>query len=63
MTSVDTNVSNYTLSELLTIVDINNEELDQDEIIRKTNQFISRSIRKKHRPKPKMVGYTRRLYR
>jgi hypothetical protein len=42
MTDIDTNVSNYTLSELLTIVDINNEELDKDEIIRKTNQFISK---------------------
>jgi hypothetical protein len=42
MTDIDTNVSNYTLSELLTIVDIENEEIDKDEIIRKTNQFINK---------------------
>jgi hypothetical protein len=42
MTDIDTNVSNYTLTELLTIVDIENDELDKDEIIRKTNQFISK---------------------
>ena len=42
MTDIDTNVSNYTLSELLTIVDIENEEIDKDEIIRKTNQYINR---------------------
>jgi len=42
MTDIDTDVSNYTLSELLTIVDIDNDELDKDEIIRKTNQFISK---------------------
>jgi hypothetical protein len=42
MTDIDTNVSNYTLSELLTIVDIENEEIDKEEIIRKTNQFIDK---------------------
>ena len=42
MTDIDTNVSNYTLSELLTIVDIENEEINKDEILRKTNQFIRR---------------------
>jgi len=42
MTDIDTNVSNYTLSELLTIVDIENEEIDKDEIIRKTNQYINK---------------------
>ena len=40
MTDIDTNVSNYTLSELLTIVDIENDEINKDEILRKTNQFI-----------------------
>jgi hypothetical protein len=29
MTSIDTNISNYTLSELLTIVDINDDELEK----------------------------------
>ncbi len=42
MTDIDTNVSNYTLSELLTIIDIENDDMDKDEIIRKTNQFINK---------------------
>jgi hypothetical protein len=40
MTSIDTNVSNYTLSELLTIVGIDNEDVDQNEILNKTNKLI-----------------------
>lgn len=42
MTDIDTNVSNYTLSELLTIVDIDNEELNDDTIIEKTEQLINK---------------------
>ena len=42
MTDIDTNVSNYTLSELLTIVDIENEDIDKDQIIAKTNQLINK---------------------
>jgi hypothetical protein len=42
MTDIDTNVSNYTLSELLTIVDIENEEIDKDQILRKTEQLINK---------------------
>jgi len=42
MTDIDTNVSNYTLSELLTIVDIENEDIDKDQIIEKTNQLINK---------------------
>lgn len=42
MTDIDTNVSNYTLSELLTIIDIENDDIDKDEIIIKTNQFINK---------------------
>ena len=42
MTDIDTNVSNYTLSELLTIVNLENEEIEREEIIRKTNQFINK---------------------
>ena len=38
MTDIDTNVSNYTLSELLTIVDINNEDINDDTIKEKTDQ-------------------------
>ena len=32
MTDFDTNVSNYTLSELLTIVEIDNEHTNYDDI-------------------------------
>ena len=42
MTSIDTNISNYTLSELLTIVDINNDELDEETVILKTNKYINK---------------------
>jgi hypothetical protein len=42
MTSIDTNISNYTLSELLTIVDINNDEIDKDTVISKTNKYINK---------------------
>ena len=40
MLSMDTNVSNYTLSELLAILDVN--EIDSDEIIDKTNYYINK---------------------
>jgi len=40
MTTIDTNVSNYTLSELIAIASIN--QLDQDEIISKTDKQINR---------------------
>jgi hypothetical protein len=40
MTSIDTNVSNYTLSELLTIVGVDNEDVDKNEILNKTNKLI-----------------------
>jgi hypothetical protein len=42
MTSIDTNISNYTLSELLTIVDIGNDELDKETVISKTNKYINK---------------------
>lgn len=42
MTSLDTNVSNYSLSELLTIVDLNDEDINEETILSKTNQFISK---------------------
>ena len=40
MTSMDTNVSNYTLSELIAIVELN--DLDPSEITDKTNKLIKR---------------------
>jgi hypothetical protein len=40
MTSIDTNVSNYTLSELMVILDM--DEINKDEIIEKTNSYIDR---------------------
>ena len=45
MTSIDTNVSNYTLSELMAIVELN--DLDHDSIIKNTNQLIKRFKGKK----------------
>ena len=38
MTSIDTNVSNYTLSELMAIVEI--EDLNTKDIIENTNFYI-----------------------
>jgi len=40
MLPMDTNVSNYTLSELLAIIEMN--EIDSDEIIKKTNYYINK---------------------
>ena len=45
MTSIDTNVSNYTLSELMAIVELN--DLDPSEIKKKTNKQITRFKSKK----------------
>jgi hypothetical protein len=42
MTSIDTNISNYTFSELLTIVNIQNDELDKDTVNYKTNKYINK---------------------
>jgi len=42
MTSIDTNVSNYSLSELLDLTGIlNDEDINKEEILLKTNKFIS----------------------
>ena len=40
MTSIDTNVSNYTLSELMAIIDI--DDVNPDEIVENTNYFIKK---------------------
>jgi hypothetical protein len=40
MTSIDTNVSNYTLSELMAIVDV--EDLNPDTIVENTNLYIKK---------------------
>jgi hypothetical protein len=40
MTSIDTNVSNYTLSELMSIVSV--EDFDENEIIEKTNELTTK---------------------
>jgi len=42
MTTIDTNVSNYTLSELLAITEINDEDINEDEIVLKTNMLINK---------------------
>jgi len=40
MTSVDTDVSNYTLSELMSIISV--EDFDENEIIKKTNELTNK---------------------
>jgi hypothetical protein len=47
MTSLDTNVSNYSLSELLTIVELDNDDINEDTIITNTNKFINKFKTKK----------------
>ena len=47
MTSLDTNVSNYTLSELLSIVGITNEDINEDIVLNKTNKLINKFKNKK----------------
>ena len=42
MANIDTNISNYTLSELLMIVDIGDDEIDKDTVITKTNKYINK---------------------
>jgi len=42
MANVDTNVANYSLSELLDIVGIENDEIEPDMIKTKTNHLINR---------------------
>jgi hypothetical protein len=42
MANIDTNISNYTLSELLMIVDIGNDKIDKDTVITKTNKYINK---------------------
>jgi hypothetical protein len=44
MNSIDTDVSNYSLSELMAILDI--DEINKDEIIEKTNEFTDRYKKK-----------------
>ena len=40
MTTIDTNVSNYSLSELMTIIDVDN--LDRETVIQNTNHYIKK---------------------
>jgi len=48
MTSLDTNVSNYSLSELLTIVELDNDEdINEETVLMKTNHFINKFKHKK----------------
>lgn len=47
MTSVDTNVSNYTLSELMSIISV--EDFDENEIIEKTNELTKKFAHKNPR--------------
>lgn len=48
MTSLDTNVSNYTLSELLTIAELDNDEdINEETILTNTNKFIDKFKYKK----------------
>jgi len=48
MTSLDTNVSNYTLSELLTIAELDNDEdINEETVLTNTNKFIDKFKYKK----------------
>jgi hypothetical protein len=49
MTDIDTNVANYTLSELLTIAGIENEEITEEDIIEKTDYLINKFKQKNPR--------------
>jgi hypothetical protein len=42
MTDIDTNVGNYTLSELLTIAGIENDDINEEAIMEKTDKLINR---------------------
>ena len=53
MTDIDTNVSNYTLSELLTIAGIENEDINEDDITTKTNLLINKFKNKN----PKLASF------
>lgn len=52
MTSIDTNVNNYTLSELMAIVNI--DDLDQTTIIENTNYYINKYTTKNN---PQMASF------
>jgi hypothetical protein len=52
MTSIDTNIDNYTISELLTILDL--EDINSEFIIQKTNTYIEKFTNEK---KPDMVTF------
>ena len=45
MDTIDTNVSNYTLSELMSIISV--EDFDENEIIEKTNDLTNKFKHKK----------------
>ena len=42
MADIDTNVSNYSLSELLTIVGIDDENINEEQIMKNTNALINK---------------------
>jgi hypothetical protein len=42
MTEIDTNVSSYSLSELLTIVDLDNENVTKEQVIKNTDYLINK---------------------
>ena len=52
MTSIDTNIENYTISELLTILNL--EDFDVEQITEKTNQYIDKFTKEK---KPEMISF------
>jgi hypothetical protein len=52
MTSIDTNIENYTIPELLTILNL--EDFDVEQITEKTNQYIEKFTKEK---KPEMISF------
>jgi len=52
MTSIDTNIDNYTIPELLTILNL--EDFDVEQITETTNQYIEKFTKEK---KPEMISF------
>jgi hypothetical protein len=42
MTKIDYNVNNYTMNELLAILEIDDDDINKENIIEKTNSYIKR---------------------
>jgi hypothetical protein len=55
MSSIDTNINNYTISELLTILDL--EYFDPEQVTEKTNFYINKILINKIQKKNELISY------